>query len=170
LFGNGFCGAVCKNVLFSVGNGIKLIAGLDDSGQVLVGTLLNASERDTDLAVADLDVAVLLGGYNESRFIAYSRGVAMINIATTSVPTLRPFLGGSLMTGYGNATPAGTSNPISPQIRAVSSSNVNPSMLFGGPLGRGSSFLGSVPGARQQSTPNPNGMVSPSYICVEWME
>jgi hypothetical protein len=168
--GNAYGGAVCKNVLFSVGNGQKLIVALDQQGAVFFGTLKNADEREASLNPAQLDIAVFLRAASNSQFIAYRRGVAMMSINTTSVPTLRPFLGGSLMTGYGNATTAGTSNPISPQIRATSSSGRNPSMLFGGPLGRGNYFTGGVPGSTQAETANANSVSTPSYICVEWME
>jgi len=168
--GNAYGGAVCKNVLFSVGNGQKLIVALDQVGGVLVGALLNAAEREANTGPAQLETAVFLRAAANSQFIAYQRGVAIMNVTTTSVPTLRPFLGGSLMTGYGNATTAGTSNPISPQIRATSSSGRNPSMLFGGPLGRGNYFQGGVPGSVTNETSNANSICTPSYICVEWME
>ena len=152
-------GAACKNVLMSLTNGRKIHVYMYEGGSVFFGTLLSGKETANGAAIANLDVAVYLITSLYPGFIVYNRGVAAMNISGSGTPTLRPFLGGSLVTGFYNTTGP---NPLDPQIRGDSGNN--PSMLFGGQLS-------GVPGATNFSTLNPNtGQSSASYICVEWME
>jgi hypothetical protein len=143
----------------SLTNGTKLAVYMSEGGSVFFGTLLSSKETANGAAVANLDVAVYLVATTFPGFLVYNRGVQVMNVSGNGTPSLRPFLGGSLVTGMYNTT---APNPLNPQIRGASGNN--PSMLFGGPLS-------GVPGAGNPSTFNSyTGQSSASYICVEWME
>jgi hypothetical protein len=151
-------------------SGRRFLVSLDENG-IWFGVLLNAQETANQVGQNQFDVGVRLSGAGgQSSLTAYRRGAVLVNISSTTVPVLRPFFGGSLVTGFTAVTAINTPNPLDPQIRAISSIGQQPSMLFGGPLPSGGQAPTPLPGAAFSVSDPFTGQCSTAYIRVEWME
>jgi hypothetical protein len=167
-------GAACKNILLTVGRGKRLSVGQSYDGGVWIGVLTPAGELATAIASTIYDISVQLnpGVYDAGAFsprggaatARFTNGATIATAAaTTTVPNAVPFLGGTLVSGFGASTAA---SPVNPQIRQSSSSSNAPSHLFGGPLAIDNA---AVPGAFYYLSFATN-VAQPSYVLVEWME
>jgi hypothetical protein len=170
---NSGSGAACKNILLTVGRGKRLSVTQNYDGGVVIGVLTPAGELAASTAFFTIwNIAVQLnpGTYTTpqqggSAVVYFVNGATIATAAaTTTVPNAVPFLGGTLVSGFGGSSAV---SPVNPQIRASSALIERPSHLFGGPL---AAALGApVPGAYQFSSFSPL-TIQPSYVLVEWME
>jgi hypothetical protein len=165
-------GAACKNILLTVSRGKRLSVAQSYDGGVRIGVLTPAGELATAIASTIYDISVHLepgvtsggaqaGGAATARYV---NGNAIATAgSTTTVPNAVPFLGGTLVSGFGGSTAA---SPVNPQIRQSNSGLYAPSHLFGGPLVIDNA---AVPGAFYVFSVATN-VAQPSYVLVEWME
>jgi hypothetical protein len=168
--GNAGTGGACKDILLTVGRGKRLSVAQSYDGGVRIGVLTPAGELAANTAfftIYDISVQLFPGVITQRGGAATARFVNGATIATapeaTGLPNAVPFLGGTLVSGFGASVAA---SPVNPQIRFT---NVNsmPSHLFGGPLTVDGSA--TVPGAFT-FLPFATNATQPSYVLVEWME